>query len=92
MVRNLRDPVLFADALDALIEEGYGLFLEIGPNPVLASSIRDGLADRKASGDTVYSLRRKDPESPRILATIAELYTLGVSPDWRRINGEAPSV
>ena len=87
--RNLRDPVLFADALDALIDEGYGLFAEIGPNPVLSSAIRDGLADRHAAGDIVYSLRRKDPESPRILATIAELYTLGLPPDWRRINGEA---
>ncbi len=87
--RNLRDPVLFADALGALIEDGYGLFVEIGPNPVLASSIRDGLTDRNATGETVYSLRRKDPESPRILATIAELYTLGLPPDWRRINGAA---
>ncbi len=87
--RNLRDPVLFADALDALIDEGYGVFAEIGPNPVLSSSIREGLTDRNASGDIVYSLRRKDLESPRILATIAELYSLGLPPEWRRINGEA---
>ena len=87
--RNLRDPVLFADALESLIEAGYGIFAEIGPNPVLSSAIRDGLADRSAAGETVYSLRRKDPESPRILATIGELYALGVPPDWRRINGEA---
>ena len=87
--RNLRDPVLFADALDGLIAEGHGLFLEVGPNPVLSSSIRDGLAARNVAGEAVYSLRRKDPEVDRVRATLAEPYTLGLSPDWRLINGEA---
>jgi acyl transferase domain-containing protein/NADPH:quinone reductase-like Zn-dependent oxidoreductase/acyl carrier protein len=86
--RNLRDPVLFADAIDALIGDGHQLFAEVGPHPVLASAIRDVLGDRGAAGDVVYSLRRKDPEGDRVLAMVAELYTLGAMPDWRRINGE----
>ncbi len=88
--RNLRDPVLFADAIDSLIENGYTLFAEIGPHPVLTSAIRDGLTARNAAGDTVFSLRRKDPETTRIFSMIAELHTLGFAPDWQRINGRAP--
>jgi acyl transferase domain-containing protein/NAD(P)-dependent dehydrogenase (short-subunit alcohol dehydrogenase family)/acyl carrier protein len=86
--RNLRDPVLFAAALDALISDGHGLFAEIGPHPVLSSAIRDGLTARGATGDSVYSLHRKSREADRILTMAAELYTLGFAPDWRRINGE----
>jgi NADPH:quinone reductase-like Zn-dependent oxidoreductase/acyl carrier protein len=81
---------LFADAIDALIQDGRALFAEIGPHPVLASAIRDGLMARNVTGDTVFSLRRKDPEVARIHGMIAELYTLGFTPDWRCINGDVP--
>ena len=87
--RNLRDPVLFADALDGLIADGHTLFAEIGPNPVLSSAIRDGLSARGVDGGTIYTLRRKDPEAARMRTAVAELYTLGLSPDWQRINGDA---
>ena len=87
--RNVRDPVLFADAVDALIADGHNLFVEVGPHPVLASAIRDQLAARHVLGDTVFSLRRQDAEASRIRGLIGELYTLGVQPDWRRINGRA---
>jgi acyl transferase domain-containing protein/NADPH:quinone reductase-like Zn-dependent oxidoreductase/acyl carrier protein len=85
--RNLRDPVLFAAALDALVADGERLFAEIGPHPVLSSSIRDGLSARGVAGDAIYSLHRKEVEAERVLGIVAELYALGVAPDWTRING-----
>ena len=87
--RNVRDPVLFSSALESLIDDGHTLFAEIGPNPVLTSAIRDGLSAKGAAGDVVYSLRRKDTEATRVRAMLAELYTLGLAPDWRCLNGEA---
>src|SRR5262249_9735237 len=35
--RNLRSPVLFADAMNGLIDRGYTHFLELGPHPVLSA-------------------------------------------------------
>lgn len=87
--RNVRDPVLFAAAIGALIDDGHRLFAEVGPHPVLVSAVRDALAERGVAGDAVFSLRRKDPEPDRVRAMVAELYALGAAPDWRRINGEA---
>jgi acyl transferase domain-containing protein/NAD(P)-dependent dehydrogenase (short-subunit alcohol dehydrogenase family)/acyl carrier protein len=37
--RNLREPFLFAQAVDGVLREGGDAFLEVSPHPVLASSI-----------------------------------------------------
>ena len=46
--RNVRDPVQFASCIDAMAEDGYDVFIEIGPQPVLASSIAECLSDVRA--------------------------------------------
>ncbi len=37
---NIRKPVLFADAVDSIVADGHTQFLEVGPHPVLAASIK----------------------------------------------------
>lgn len=39
--RNVREAVHFRAAVDRLLDDGYGVFLEIGPHPVLAHSLRE---------------------------------------------------
>ena len=39
--RNVRDPVRFASCINAMAEDGCNVFIEIGPQPVLASSIAE---------------------------------------------------
>ncbi|MDL2315842.1 SDR family NAD(P)-dependent oxidoreductase [Desulfovibrio sp. OttesenSCG-928-A18] len=39
--RNIRQPVLFARAIEAAFEQGFRLFLEVGPSPILRSYMRD---------------------------------------------------
>ncbi|GHJ39082.1 hybrid non-ribosomal peptide synthetase/type I polyketide synthase [Streptomyces sp. TS71-3] len=48
--RNVRDQVRFRSAVDALARDGYGVFLEIGPHPVLAHAIRECLQEDGAPG------------------------------------------
>lgn len=36
--RNVREPVRFGKAVHTLMRDGYGIFMEIGPHPVLAAS------------------------------------------------------
>jgi len=38
---NMREPVLFADAVSSILAHGYAGFLEVGPHPVLANSIKE---------------------------------------------------
>jgi acyl transferase domain-containing protein/acyl carrier protein len=82
---NVRRTVLFAPAIDALAARGHRLFLELGPHPVLGSSIAASGAEgsRRVA---LPSLHRGRPEQESLLATIGALYVEGYPIDWRRIN------
>ncbi|MBI4551429.1 MAG: type I polyketide synthase, partial [Candidatus Latescibacteria bacterium] len=83
--RNVRAPVRFAAAIDALIQTGSHLFLEIGPHPVLAASIQECLAAAGKDGTVLYTLRRQEPERATMLGSLGILYTLGYLVDWKRL-------
>ena len=82
--RNVRQSVLFAPAIDTLAERGYRLFVEVGPHPVLASSITSP-GRRAAPRVALPSLHRGRPEQASLLATLGGLYAAGYPIDWRRI-------
>ena len=87
--RNVRLPVRFATAIDALAGEGQRVFLEVGPHPVLGASIMECLASRGVTGRVLGSLRRKEPERVTMLGQLGALYTLGVEVDWRALEPDA---
>ena len=80
--RNVRQPVRFASAIRQLIEDGFTAFLEIGPHPVLGNSIKECAATLEKKITCFTSLRRAEPERPRFLLTLGELYCAGIDPDW----------
>jgi acyl transferase domain-containing protein/acyl carrier protein len=82
--RNMRQPVYFAHAIDALIQDGFRVFLEIGPHPVLSTSIKQCLAHRGEQGISVASMRRDKPERATMLEGLAGLYVSGCPIDWDR--------
>lgn len=75
---NVRQPVRFAAALDALIHDGYRGFLELGPHAVLSGHIREMLSRRGEPGASVPTLMRQQPDDASLRATLAELYALGL--------------
>ncbi|WP_376775159.1 type I polyketide synthase [Saccharopolyspora phatthalungensis] len=79
---NLRDPVRFRDAVDAAIDDGHRLFLEVSAHPVVSHSITEILHDRGAAGMAVASLRRHRGERDCLLDALGKLYRQGVDPDW----------
>jgi acyl transferase domain-containing protein/NADP-dependent 3-hydroxy acid dehydrogenase YdfG/acyl carrier protein len=84
--RNIRHPVLFSDAVDNLVADGYTIFLEIGPHPVLSASVGESLLRHKIDGHVLNSLRRKEPEGLHLARTIARLYAAGYRVDWERFS------
>lgn len=80
--RNVRQPVRFGRAVRTLRQDGYGVFMEIGPHPVLAGSIRETLSEAGAAGQVVSTLRRKQPELETMLDSLGLLYTLGFTVNW----------
>jgi phthiocerol/phenolphthiocerol synthesis type-I polyketide synthase C len=82
---NVRRPVQFWKALQNLVSDGHGLFVEVGPHPVLGISISDGLKSLGAEGDVRCSLRRGDPERRAMLETLTALYEQGQSIAWQAL-------
>jgi acyl transferase domain-containing protein/acyl carrier protein len=84
--RNLREPVRFAAAADALIANGFDTFLEIGLHPVLAESLHQSLRHRQSAGQVLSSLRRQEDDRATLLGSLGALYALGAAPDWDGVH------
>ncbi len=67
--RNLREPVLFARAIEVLAEGAHDLFLEVSPHPVLLPAIERGVG--------ISSLRRGADERSTLLESLGALYAEG---------------
>jgi len=79
---NVRQPVFYARAINALIEDGYRHFIEIGPHPVTKGLINEALAEAKQSGMVFSSLTRKEPEMESLLSSVGKLYVSGYGVAW----------
>jgi thioester reductase-like protein len=88
---NLREPVRFAQSIDALLSKGFRLFVEQSPHPLLVSAIEQLSADAPVSGAAVGSLRRDQPERLAMVDALAVLHMHGLELDSRRLfpNGGA---
>jgi acyl transferase domain-containing protein len=87
--RNIREPVRFADAVQAAVGDGCRVFLEIGPHPVLSHNIRQCLAvagvDGEQGGLALASLRRDQDDRETMARAAAGLYTSGYSLAWAQL-------
>lgn len=80
--QNVRQPVRFAKAAQTIVNDGYAIFLEVGPHPVLRTNIGECLTAADKKGFTVPSLRRGEPELPGMLNSLGTLHTLGIQINW----------
>ncbi|HEV2639821.1 MAG TPA: SDR family NAD(P)-dependent oxidoreductase [Actinocrinis sp.] len=87
-VRQVREPVRFADAATALRESGVRTFLEIGPDASLTAL--GSQTTNTASADTgeawIPVLRRDRNETLTLAAAAAAIQVRGGSVDWARLS------
>jgi epothilone polyketide synthase D len=79
-VRQMREPVRFADGIQALDAQGCRAFLEIGPSPTLV-----GLGRACVAGEDrlwLASLRRDGDDWAEVLQSLATLYVHGADVQW----------
>ncbi|QXJ27023.1 SDR family NAD(P)-dependent oxidoreductase [Actinomadura graeca] len=81
-VTNLRRPVRFAAAVKALLDDGYRLFIEASPHPVLTVGVQE-CADEAGSAAAVLPTLRRDQGGPERLArSLGEAFAAGAAVDW----------
>ncbi|MFB9904377.1 SDR family NAD(P)-dependent oxidoreductase [Allokutzneria oryzae] len=83
---NLRRTVRLDTAVRALVDQGFGSFIEVSGHPVLTGGIQDLAPDAVVLG----TLRRGDGGLRRVLRSIGEAHTHGVDVDWSSAFGEQP--
>ncbi|MEU8468037.1 type I polyketide synthase [Streptomyces sp. NPDC029006] len=78
---NLRNTVLFEQAVRAAVADGHQLFIESSPHPVLTVGIQE-TDDAVAA---VGSLRRDQGGRDRLLTALGEAFTHGAEVDWTTV-------
>ena len=88
--RNVREPVLFAEAARLLVAQGTRIFVEIGPHPVVGAYLSDALRAEEQDGRVVPTLGRRRIKDDPIALFAARAHAAGA--DIRRaeaFNGPA---
>ncbi|WP_433073799.1 type I polyketide synthase [Dactylosporangium sp. CA-052675] len=87
--RNLRRTVRFEDAVRGLLAEGFGVFAEVSPHPVLTLAVQQTVDDVRAADSSappaavLGTLRRDNGGLDRFLTSLAEAHVGGARVDWR---------
>ncbi|MGW8703221.1 type I polyketide synthase, partial [Streptomyces eurythermus] len=88
---NLRETVRFQEAVEGLVAQGMGAFVECSPHPVLVPGIEQTLDTVDADAVALGSLRRDEGGLGRFLTSLAEAFVQGVPVDWSRtFEGASP--
>ncbi|WP_413098312.1 type I polyketide synthase [Streptomyces sp. Inha503] len=83
--RNLRQTVLFQQAISGALTDGRTAFVEVSAHPVLTPAIEQVAEGTEAV--VVGTLRRDEDEGPRFLGALAQLFGAGAAVDWPRVAG-----
>lgn len=79
---NIRQPVLFSQAIDNMIAKGFKVFVEIGPHAVLRSYIRECLDAADKIGSVIPTLTRNSGDADRVWSAASRVIIEGAKVDW----------
>ncbi|WP_437344859.1 SDR family NAD(P)-dependent oxidoreductase [Streptomyces tubercidicus] len=79
---NLRNPVRFEEAIQALLVDGHGVFVESSAHPVLTPGIEDTAQEAGSPVVVTGTLRRDEGGWSRFAQSLGQLWAHGVPVDW----------
>ena len=82
--QNTRATVLFEAAARRMLDDGYTHFVELGPHPVLASSLLEIAGSQRVL--TVASQRRGDDDARTLMNCVATVHSHGHDIDWETVH------
>ncbi|MFI6084277.1 type I polyketide synthase [Streptomyces sp. NPDC051217] len=83
---NLREKVLFESSVRRLADDGYRVFIEMSPHPVLTVPVQEIVEDVD-DAMVLSSARRDRGEVEAVVGSLAELHVRGGAVDWNALYG-----
>ncbi|MFI1831092.1 SDR family NAD(P)-dependent oxidoreductase, partial [Streptomyces sp. NPDC020412] len=90
-VRNLREPVRFADAVQSLLETGHRVFIEVSSHPVLTLGMQEGFERAGVAAVAVPTLHRDRGDRGQVLRSVALAFAAGAGVDWASLFPVEPA-
>lgn len=88
--KNIREPVLFREAVESAASKGARIFLEIGPHPVLSNHVLHTLQAKRIDGHASGICTKEKAAPADINATVWRLALGGVRYEWTRFFNRKP--
>lgn len=79
---NLRHAVRFAAAVQAALEDGYRVFAELSPHPLLTHAVEQSAASSDIDAAALATLRRAQDLPHGLRDVLADLYSAGAAIDF----------
>ncbi|KAH6613188.1 hypothetical protein C7974DRAFT_444861 [Boeremia exigua] len=90
-IRNMVGPVWFVDAVEAAVEDGFRVFMEVSTHPIVSHSISETLSVRSVGDSAAFGTMKKGKSAELCISrAISQLYTLGVEIDFKAFMGASP--
>jgi acyl transferase domain-containing protein len=83
---NLRERVLFESCVRRLAGDGFRVFMEMSPHPVLSVPVQE-IVEELADAVVLASSRRDRGEVESVVGSLAQLHVRGGSVDWGALFG-----
>jgi len=84
---NLQRPVRFEAAVRALLRDGYDIFVEVGPRPVLTAALEEVIG----GGNAIAIRTLEQGERASFLTSLAQAFALGVEVSWPQTWATGPA-
>ncbi len=81
-VENLRQMVRFAAAVQAALEDGYRVFAELSPHPLLLRAVEQTSQGLETSAAAFAAMRRQQPLPDGMRGLLADLHAAGSAVDF----------
>ena len=83
--KNLREPVLFADAVSVAVRSGHRFVVELGPQPTLLRMAADCAAELGDTIDVLATLQRGLSSRRALMETLGKAWCHGLEPNWSAV-------
>ncbi|GAA1985256.1 type I polyketide synthase [Catenulispora subtropica] len=83
---NLREKVLFESSLRRLADDGFRVFIEMSPHPVLTVPVQEIVEDLE-DALVLASARRDRGEVESVVGSLAQFHVRGGTVDWSAVFG-----